>query len=406
VAAFDYVALDGSGKQKKGILEGDSARQVRQSLRDQGLTPLSVDAAAKTGGSGRKSFSFSSGPSLKIRELALVTRQMATLVNAALPLEEVLGAVAQQTEKPATKSLLMAVRSKILEGYTLADSMGEFPKAFPKLYRATISAGEHSGHLDLVMNRLADYTESSHDTRRSLTAALVYPSILLLVSIGIVIFLMISVVPGVLEVFSDNNQQLPLITTLLVTVSDFLSSWYLYLLLGLAGLVIGFKLLMRNADIRLRYHHKLLDLPVVGKLYRTIETARFASTLSILTSSGVALVDAMKIAGEVLSNDWLRTRVQTATRNVSEGASLKNSLEQAGYFPPMMLHMIASGESSGELDAMLDKTARAQELDLANFVNIMVSVIPPLIILVMGGMVFCIVLAILLPIFQLNQLVI
>lgn len=411
MAAFDYVALDTSGKQKKGVMEGDSQRQIRQSLRDKGLVPLSVEPVNQRSSPKSSSvfsipgFNFSSGPTINVRDLSLITRQMATLIQAGLPIEEVIGAVSQQTEKPKVRSILMAVRSKVLEGFSLADGLGEFPRAFPKLYRATVAAGEHSGHLDLVMNRLADYTESSHETKRNITAALVYPAILLLVSIVIVIFLMTSVVPGVIEVFDSQKQALPLLTTILVAVSDFFAKYTLLLVIAIGAAAAGFNHWLKNDNNRLHFHRRLLNMPVFGKLLCTINTARFASTLSILTSSGVALVDAMKIAGEVLSNDWLRMRVQNATRSVSEGSSLKGALEQAGYFSPMMLHMIASGEASGELDTMLDRTARAQELDLKNFISVMVSMVPPVIILLMGGMVFTIVLAILLPIFQLNQLV-
>ncbi|MCB1614602.1 MAG: type II secretion system F family protein, partial [Pseudomonadales bacterium] len=232
MAAYDYVAVDASGRQKKGVLEGDSQRQVRQTLRDKGLVPLSVDPSAKKSADGKR-FQFGAGPSMSVRDLALITRQMATLVQAGLPLEEVLAAVSQQTEKNKIRSIMMAVRSKVLEGYTLAASMAEFPKAFPHLYCATISAGEHSGHLDLVMNRLADYTESSHATRQKMTMALVYPSLLLVISIVIVIFLMVTVVPGVIDVFNNNDQALPAITVALVAISDFLSSYYLYLFGGL-----------------------------------------------------------------------------------------------------------------------------------------------------------------------------
>lgn len=411
MAAFDYVALETSGRQKKGVMEGDSQRQVRQMLRDKGLVPLSVEPVNQQhtqkdrAGFNIPGFSFASGPTISVRDLALITRQMATLIQAGLPIEEVVGAVSQQTEKPKVRSILMAVRSKVLEGFSLADGFAEFPRAFPKLYRATVAAGEHSGHLDLVMNRLADYTESSHETKRNITAALVYPAILLLVSVVIVIFLMTSVVPGVIEVFDTNKQTLPMLTIILVAVSNFFAHYTLLLIIVIFASVAGFNYWLKNDNNRLHFHKRLLNMPVFGKLLCTINTARFASTLSILTSSGVALVDAMKIAGEVLSNDWLRMRVQNATRSVSEGSSLKGALEQAGYFSPMMLHMIASGEASGELDSMLDRTARAQELDLKNFISVMVSMVPPVIILLMGGMVFTIVLAILLPIFQLNQLV-
>ena len=406
MAAFDYIALNAGGKQMKGVMEADSQRQARQQLRDQGMIPISVEVAAqKSSRQNVKHFAFGAGPSISVRDLSLITRQMATLIQAGLPLEEVLNAVSRQTEQEKVRSILMAVRSKVLEGYSLANAFGEFPRAFPHLYRATVSAGEHSGHLDIVMNRLADYTESSHATKRSITAALVYPAILLFVSIAIVIFLMTSVVPGVIKVFDDNQQSLPFITVVLVAISDFFANYGLHLLGFIIVTAIGINRALKNPEIRLKFHHRLLTLPVVGKLIRTIDTARFASTLSILTSSGVTLVDAMKIAGEVLSNEWLKLRVAEAVRSVSEGSSLKGALEQAGYFPPMMLHMIASGEASGELDTMLDRTAKAQELDLNNFISVMVSLIPPVIILMMGAMVFTIVLAILLPIFQLNQLV-
>jgi len=406
MAAFDYSALNTSGKQIKGVMEADSQRQVRQLLRDKGMIPLSVDASAgKTPAGFSVGTRLGGGPSINVRDLSLITRQMATLVQAGLPLEEVLDAVSRQTENHKVRSILMAVRSKVLEGYSLANAFGEYPRAFPKLYRATVSAGEHSGHLDVVMNRLADYTESSHAIKRSITAALVYPAILLFVSISIVIFLMTSVVPDVIKVFDDNKQNLPLITTVLVAISDFFSHYGIYFLGTLILAFFGIHALLKNPEVRLVFHRRLLGMPVVGKLIRTIDTARFASTLSILTSSGVTLVDAMKIAGEVLSNEWLKLRVVEALKGVSEGSSLKNALEKAGYFPPMMLHMIASGEASGELDTMLDRTAKAQELDLNNFISVMVSLIPPVIILLMGAMVFAIVLAILLPIFQLNQLV-
>lgn len=410
MAAFDYIALDGKGKQKKGVMEGDSQRQVRQTLRDQGLIPLSVEPVSQSSrNSGQNALpligGWGTGPSIGVRDLSLITRQMATLIQAGLPLEEVLKAVSEQTEKTKIKSILMAVRSKVLEGYSLAESFGEFPRAFPKLYRSTVSAGEHSGNLDIVMNRLADYTERAHETSRDIISALVYPVVLLVVSISIVIFLMTSVVPGVIDIFSDNKQQLPMITRALIAVSDFFSKYTLVFIAALVFIYMGVSYLLKDPAIRLKFDKKILDLPVIGKLVCNINTARFASTLSILTSSGVTLVDAMRIAGEVLSNEWLRQRVVIATRSVSEGASLKGALDSAGYFPPMMLHMIASGEASGELDTMLERTARAQEMDLENFVSVVVSLVPTLVILLMGGVVLAIVLAILLPIFQLNQMV-
>lgn len=407
MAAFDYVALDGKGKQTKGVLEGDSQRQVRQQLRDRGLVPLSVEPAAK----GRSSknngpnFGFAIGPSINARDLALLTRQMATLVQAGLPIGEVLTAVAQQSEKARIRSMMMAVRSKVLEGYALADSLAEFPRAFPALYRATVSAGEHSGHLDLVLNRLADYTESSKETKQKIQGAMVYPAFLVLFSIAIVSLLMIKVVPNVVEVFSGTGQALPGITVALIATSDFFVKWWWLMLLSAFAIVMLARMLLQRPAIELRWHRYILGMPIFGKLSRNINTSRFASTLSILTSSGVPLVDAMRIAGEVMSNRWLQTRVREATQKVSEGASLKNALQNAGYFPPMMLHMIASGESSGELDTMLSRVATSQEQDLQAFIGIVVSILPPILLVVMAGLVLVIVLAILLPIIQMNNLI-
>lgn len=405
MAAFDYVALDGRGKQTKGVLEGDSQRQVRQQLRDKGLVPLSVEPAAKAAsGKGRK-FSLGFGPSISARDLALLTRQMATLVQAGLPIGEVLTAVAQQTERARIRSMMMAVRSKVMEGYSLADSLGEFPRAFPTLYRATVAAGEHSGHLDLVLNRLADYTETSKETKQKIQGAMVYPVFLVLFSIAIVSLLMVKVVPNVVEVFSGTGQALPGITVALIATSDFFVQWWWLLFLSLAALVVGLNVLLQQPAIELAWHRRILTLPLFGKLSRNINTSRFASTLSILTSSGVPLVEAMRIAGEVMANRWLQVRVREATQKVSEGASLKNALQHAGHFPPMMLHMIASGESSGELDTMLSRVATSQEQDLQAFIAIVVSILPPLLLVVMAGMVLMIVLAILLPIIQMNNLV-
>ncbi len=405
MAAFDYVALDSTGKQTKGVLEGDSQRQVRQFLRDKGLVPLSVDAAAKSTKGNTRTLSFKLGQSISARDLALLTRQMATLVQAGLPIGDVLTAVAQQTEKPRIQSMMMAVRSKVLEGYTLADSLGEYPRAFPGLYRATVAAGEHSGHLDLVLNRLADYTESSKETKQKIQGAMVYPIFLVVFSIAIVSLLMIKVVPNVVEVFSGTGQALPGITQALISTSQFFVSWWWLVLMLVVLIVVVVRSLLQRPAIELKWHKQLLTLPMFGKLSQNINTARFASTLSILTSSGVPLVEAMRIAGEVMANRWLQMRVREATQKVSEGASLRNALQHAGYFPPMMLHMIASGEATGELDTMLSRVASSQEQDLQAFIGIVVSILPPLLLVVMAGLVLMIVLAVLLPIIQMNNLV-
>ncbi|MEZ5523947.1 MAG: type II secretion system inner membrane protein GspF [Pseudomonadales bacterium] len=404
MAAFDYVALDSQGRKQKGSLEADSARQMRQLLRDRGLTPLSVDESSQK---QRREGSLKSllSPHISIADLALLTRQLATLVQAALPLEEALSAAAQQTTKPKVRSMLLAVRAKVMEGHTLANALSEFPRAFPAIYRATVAAGEKSGFLDQILNRLADYTEASHESRQKIMMALLYPVILLVLSLLIVTGLMVYIVPDVVEVFIDTGQQLPTLTVALIAVSDFIAGYGLYLLIALIAAGFGLRYLLKQPAIRLAWHRRLLKLPLVGRLSITLNTARFASTLSILTTSGVPLVEAMRISGQVLSNLWLKQLVEDATRKVTEGSSLHRALQQSGYFPPMMVHMIASGEASGELDQMLERVAASQEREVQNFIGILLGLFEPLMLLAMGLTVLLIVLAILLPILNLNQLV-
>jgi len=400
--AYEYKALDTRGKQTQGVVEADAPRAVRQQLREQGLTPLAVELAVEK---QRRSSPLRQGGSLGASDLALVTRQLATLIQSGIPVEQALSAAAQQTEKPRIRSMLIAIRAKVMEGYTLADSLAEFPRAFPRLYRSTVAAGEHAGHLDLVLNRLADYTEGRQEARQKIQLAAIYPIILSVVAIAIVVFLLTYVVPDIIEVFLKQGQELPTLTKAMLTVSDFLSAWGLYLLVFLVACLLAFRFALSKPGFRLRFHKRLLHSPLIKGMVRGVSTARYASTLSILTSSGVPLVEAMRIAGEVLSNDYLRQQLQGATRKVSEGGSLHRSLEQTGYFPPMMLHMIASGEASGELDNMLERTARMQENTLQSQIAAIVGLFEPMMLLVMGVVVLIIVLAIMLPILNMSNLV-
>ena len=408
MAAFSFAALDASGKEQRGVLEADSSRQVRQLLRDRGLAPLRIEpalkpAAQKVAG-GSAGFAFG-GPSLRVAELALVTRQLATLLQAAMPLEEALGAVSRQAEKQKVANIVLSVRSKVLEGHSLAGSMAEFPAAFPSLYRATVAAGEHSGHLDLVLGKLADYSENAHASRQKVQLALLYPSLLLIVAIGIVAGLMTFVVPKVVDVIVGQGQELPLLTRGLIALSSFVTHWGLLALALIAAAVFAVRYALRNEALRLRWHRRLLHLPLFGRLSRGSNSARFASTLSILTSSGVPLVEALGIGGAVLSNEWLKSAVAIATQQVKEGGSLSRSLEQCGYFPPMMISMIASGEMSGSLDTMLERVAASQQREFDNIVATVLGIFEPMMLLVMGAAVLLIVVAILQPIFALNQLV-
>lgn len=400
--AYEYKALDSRGKQKQGVVEADAPRAVRQQLREKGLTPLAVEPATQKRTSANP---LSRGGSLAAADLALVTRQLATLIQSGIPIEQALSATAQQTVKPRIRSMLIAIRAKVMEGYTLADSLGEFPRAFPRLYRSTVAAGEHAGHLDLVLNRLADYTENRQEARQKIQLAAIYPIILSFVAIAIVVFLLTYVVPDIIEVFVKQGQELPGLTVAMLAVSEFLSGYGIYLLVLIIAGVLAFRFALTKPPVRLRFHKRLLHLPLLSGMVRGINTARYASTLSILTTSGVPLVEAMRIAGEVLSNDYLRQQLKDAARKVSEGGSLHRALDQSGYFPPMMLHMIASGEASGELDSMLERTATMQENTLQSKIAAIVGLFEPLMLLVMGVVVLIIVMAIMLPILNMSNLV-
>ncbi|MFZ6047125.1 GspF family T2SS innner membrane protein variant XcpS [Pseudomonas sp. CR3202] len=403
MAAFEYLALDAKGRQQKGVLEADSARQVRQLLRERQLAPLEVRATRVREQAERGRFSLARG--LSARDLALVTRQLATLVQAALPIEEALRAAAAQSSSSRIQSMLLAVRARVLEGHSLANSLREFPSAFPELYRATVAAGEHAGHLGPVLEQLADYTEQRQQSRQKIQLALLYPVILMCASLSIVAFLLGFVVPDVVKVFIDSGQTLPLLTRGLIALSDLVKHWGWLILLVLVGAIVGARWALRDPNIRQRWHGLMLRIPLLGRLVRATDTARFASTLAILTRSGVPLVEALGIGAEVIANRVIRGHVVVAAQKVREGGSLTRALEGSGQFPPMMLHMIASGERSGELDQMLARTARNQENDLAAQIALLVGLFEPFMLVVMGAVVLVIVLAILLPILSLNQLV-
>ncbi|WP_263078631.1 type II secretion system inner membrane protein GspF [Endozoicomonas sp. Mp262] len=404
MAAFEYVALDQQGKQQRGTLEADSGRQVRQLLRDKAWTPLSVNTVKEQ---RQKSAGFLSGlfqRGISTIELASITRQLATLIHAAMPVEEALQGVIAQQEKRRLKNMLIAIRSRVLEGFTLAQSLEAFPHAFPQMYRATVAAGEHAGYLDKVLNRLADYTEARMQSAQKVQQALLYPVILIIAALGIVSFLLGYVVPDVVKVFVDTGQDLPIITLILIAISEGFQRWWPAIFALILIITGGLRYILQRPEIRFAWHQTLLKLPIAGRFSRTLNAARFASTLSILTRSGVSLVEALVIAGQVISNDAIRKGVQDVAKRVSEGASLHHSLAETGYFPPLMLHMIASGESTGELDSMLDKTAQNQQQELDSRISMILGLFEPLMLVVMGGVVMVIVLAILLPILNMNQL--
>lgn len=411
MAAYSFQALNTSGRTTKGVMEADTERQVRAQLRDQGLIPIKVELAESTT-SGATSTSQKPLSNWRKRlqtrgvsaaDLALITRQLATLVAAALPIEQALLAVSEQTDKPRLQKLLMAVRSKVVEGYSLAEAMAEYAHVFDRLYTAMVAAGERSGHLDEVLSRLADYTEQRNRLKGQLIQALVYPSILTLVAIGVIIFLLVSVVPQIVDQFTGLGQTLPPTTTFLLAVSEFLQRFGMYLLVALmAGLTLGAQLL-KKPERRDRFDAWLLKVPVFGRVIKGVNTARLARTLSILTASAVPLLDGLRISGRVLSNRAMQIAVEEAADRVREGSSLRAALAQTKLFPPMMLHMIAAGEKSGELEQLLGRAADNQDRDFETTMNVALKIFEPALIVVMAGVVLFIVLAIIQPILALNQ---
>jgi general secretion pathway protein F len=398
---FDYRALDAQGRSCKGRLEADGPRHARQLLRERGVWPrvlIEVRVDSDTGKQPR-------GAGLSAADLALLTLQLATLVQAGLPLEEALEAVAKQSSKRKVAGLLSAVRSRVMEGHALASALGQFPRAFPELFRATVAAGERSGHLGHVLEQLAAYTQARQASRQKIQMALVYPLILMLASAAIVGFLLGYVVPDVVKIFVDSGQPLPWLTQALIGVSNGLRNHFL-LLMGVLVTLFGlWRWSWQQPQWRLRWHRWLLSAPVIGEVLRAMEAARFASTLAILGKSAVPLVDALEISASVIGNLTIRARMVDVARSVREGGTLTRGLELSGDIPPMMLHMIASGERAGELDRMLARAAEQQESSLAARIALVVSLFEPAMLVLMGGVVLLIVMAILLPILSLNQLV-
>jgi general secretion pathway protein F len=403
MAAYEYTALDAAGRERRGVMDGDSARQVRQLLRDQALLPVSVTEV--TDAPPPRRFQLSFGRGISASDLALLTRQLATLVRSGIPLEEALLAVSQQSEKERVRSVVAGVRSRVMEGRSLADGLAAFPTVFPEIYRSTVSAGEQSGHLDAVLERLADYTENRHVLQQKIRNAMIYPVLLTVICLGIVALLLGYVVPEVVRVFEAGERQLPLLTRMLIAASDFLRAWWWLLLAAALGGGWALRRWLAEPAARRRYHAFKLTLPLIGRITRGNNAARFARTFSILTASAVPVLEALRIAGEVVTNVPMREAVQDAAVRVREGAPIARSIGASKLFPPMLVHLIASGETSGELEAMLGRAADNQERELDGVVNAAVGILGPVMILLMGGFVFVIVIALLLPIFQLNQLV-
>ena len=400
--AFEYEALDLSGKTKKGVLSADSLRQARRELRQLNLTPVKVSeprSEKRENGIGGNT------PKVTQSQLVVMTRQLAALLGASTPLEEALNAVALQSDKPAARTRMLAVRERVMEGWRFADALGEDKKSFPALYRAVIAAGETSGDLGGVMDRLATMLEKNRAMRSKAIASLIYPAALAFVAAGVVTALMIFVVPKIIEQFNAFDAELPFLTRLVVGISNWIVNYGLYAALGLVVLIGAWWRALKEPPIRLAFDRFVLGLPVFGKLARAVDGARFARTLATLFSGGAPLLDAIIGAQKTISNAYIRSRLDTTVTMVSEGASLAASIKRAGVLPPMLTHMIAAGERAGALPELLDKSAVQLEEEFDTASTVALRLLEPAIIIAMGGAVVVIVLSILLPILKLNAMV-
>jgi general secretion pathway protein F len=405
MGAFEYTALDAGGRSRKGVIEGDTPRHVRSLLRERQLMPLTVEEVAARESRRQRGSRFGFARGVSAADLSLMTRQLSTLVRAGLPLEEAVLAVSQQTEKPRVQSILLGVRAKVVEGHTLATGLSEFPRVFPEIYRATVSAGEQSGHLDAVLERLAEYTESREQMRQNLVGAMLYPLVLTIMCFTIVSILLTYVVPKVVDVFEANHAKLPFATRVLVSISSFLRNYGIWLVIAIAIAAFVFWRSLKSRNTRRRVHQWLLSLPLMGRIVRGVNTASFTRTLSILTASAVPVLDALRIASETIINLPMRDAVTEAAARVREGAPIGRSLSASRLFPPMTVHLISSGESSGQLQTMLERAATNQERELAGLLAALVGLLGPLLIVGMGLFVMGIVFAMLLPIFEMNSLI-
>ena len=403
MAAFEYQAIDADGKTQKGLIEADTARQARQQLRGMSLMPLEigeVSSRESSGGIGKHK-----RDKLNVATLSLITRQLATLISAGQPIESAYYAVSRQTPKPAAKRVLLAVRARVLEGHSLSDALREFPRVFDSMYCASVHAGEQSGLLDVVMERLADHMEARQDLQRRTGQALIYPILLTVVAFALVAALLTFVVPKIVQVFEGFDQELPLVTTWLIAISEFFKNWGVELIVGVVLLMAIYAQMIKLPRFRLLRDRFFLRLPYISYLVRLSNTSRFTRTMSILVSSGVTALDAMHISTEVINSEPIKAAVTRAASKVREGGHISTSLEQTGYFSPLVLQLIQNGEASGKLGEMLERSARAEENEFAGVTALFIGLFEPAMILLMGLVVLFIVVAILIPIFDMNELV-
>lgn len=405
MSVFSYIAYDKEGKKQKGFMESESTHRLRQLLRERGLVPVEISETARTSTQADEGWQFWKKKRISIADLALLTRELATLLASGMPLEESLQAVAEQTERHQIKAVIQVVRSRVLEGYTLASGLSHFPHIFPEIYCATVGAGEKSGHLSVVLNQLADYTEQQYDMRQQIQQALVYPVFMTIVSFSIVTFLLVHVVPKMTAIFEDTGATLPWLTQVLLSVSYGVQHYGFYVVLLLIAAAIAWRQALKKPAVRKSAHGIWLKIPMIGKTIKIINTARYARTLGILSASGVPLLEAMRIASGLINIMPMRESIEGAVAQVREGKGVSAALKQTGYFLPMTIHLIANGEASGALEEMLKRAADTQDQNVSRLLKGALTVFEPILILLMGAIVLFIVLAILLPMFEMTQLI-
>ncbi|AOU43004.1 TPA: GspF family T2SS innner membrane protein variant LspF [Legionella pneumophila] len=398
MGAYQYQALKVNGSISKGVIEADSERHARQLLREQGLIPTQVQTLTQQRAASSKS-------KVSAADLALLTRQLATLLVAGIPVEESLRGVSEQTEKDKVRELIIGVRSKVLEGYGLAQAMAQYPNAFPELYRATVGSGEQTGRLDVVLEKLADYTEKQQQTRQKVQQALIYPLLMIIVSTAIISFLLTFVVPKIIDVFTESGQTLPPMTQLLINLSQFIKSYGLYSLVTMIVALIGFKKSLSNIKIKTAWHQFMLKLPIVSYLVKTINVARYIHTFGILFAAGVSVLETMRVSSSLVTNIVMRQAFDLATLRVREGSGISEALKETKFISPMAIHLIASGEKSGQLSDMMERSASHLDNEVNRLIETSLTLLEPMVILLMGAVVLFIVLATLLPIFSMEQLV-
>jgi general secretion pathway protein F len=405
VAVYEYKGLDAAGRLTRGIIDADSPRLARAKLRRSGVFPteITIERAKKSMAEG-----ISLGElftRIRIQDTSIMTRQMATLVGAGLPIVEALNALIDQTENARLKKVITQVRESVNEGSSLADAMGRFPKVFSELYVNMINAGESSGALDIVLKRLADFMESQAILRNKVVSTLSYPLILVVVGFAILSFLLVYVVPKVVRVFDELQQALPLPTQILIMVTDFLRGYWWAILIVIGGIVFSLMQYVATEGGHRNYDRIVLRMPITGKLLKTIVTTRFARTLAILLNSGIPLLRSMDIARAVVDNAIISEAIESAQEGIREGEPIAEPLRRSNVFPSMVTHMIAVGEKTGELEQMLFRVSEAYDNEVETTISRMTTLLGPFVILVLGGVVLFIVLAILLPMFEMNQIV-